>query len=43
MRLLLRGNRILGLTAAGETLRVEAQRLLEQAELAVRRVREAGE
>ena len=43
VRLLLRGNRILGLTAAGETLRVEAQRLLEQAELAVRRVREAGE
>ena len=43
VRLLLRGNRILGLTAAGETLRGEAQRLLEQAELAVRRVREAGE
>ncbi len=43
VRLLRRGNRILGLTAAGETLRGEAQRLLEEAELAVRRVREAGE
>ncbi len=40
--LLRRDNRVLGLTAAGEVLREEAQALLTQAERAAERVRAAG-
>lgn len=43
VKLLRRDNRILGLTPAGERLCEEARRLLEQAEQAARRVREAEE
>jgi len=43
VRLLERGNRVLGLTAAGETLLQEARTLLERSEQAARRVRAAGE
>ena len=43
VRLLRRDNRVLGLTAAGERLRIEAEALLRQADEAARRVREAGE
>ncbi len=42
VQLLRRENRVLGLTPAGECLCQETRRLLEQAEQAVRRVREAG-
>ena len=42
VELLRRDNRVLGLTPAGEILYEEASRLLEQAERAARRVREAG-
>ena len=40
--LLRRDNRVLGLTPAGECLCEEARLLLEQADRAVERVREAG-
>ena len=41
--LLRRGNRILSLTPAGETLAREAEELLRQAETLRERVREAGQ
>ncbi|HYQ24633.1 LysR family transcriptional regulator [Stenotrophomonas sp.] len=41
-RLIARGNRTLGLTAAGQTLLVEARATLQQAEQALRRTREAA-
>ena len=43
VRLLRRDNRVLGLTAAGERLRIEAEALLSQADEAARRVREAAQ
>ena len=43
VRLVRRGNSVTGLTAAGETLLLEARSLLEQAERAAERVRAAGE
>lgn len=43
LRLLRRDNRVLGLTAAGETLLREAETLLAAAEAAAARVRAAGE
>ena len=42
VQLLRRDNRVLGLTAAGEALREEALLLLEQADRAAERVRQAG-
>ena len=42
VKLLRRENRVLGLTPAGERLCEEARLLLEQAERAAQRVREAG-
>ena len=42
VELLRRDNRVLGLTPAGECLREEARRLLEQAAQAAERVKAAG-
>ena len=42
VKLLERGNKVLGLTAAGEVLRHEAELLLEQTKRAAERVRAAG-
>ncbi len=43
VRLLRRGNRVLGLTPAGEVLLREGEELLRQSEELMRRAREAGE
>ena len=43
VKLLRRDDRVLGLTAAGEQLREEAEGLLKQAERAAERVRAAGD